>query len=140
MLRFFGGLFILALLVAGWGYARGWFTVSRTDTGESTNITFALDKDTAKRDVHAARTEFDDGLRKFDAKLAELKQRAQAAASDRRAALDAKIKDLERDRSDVARKIDELETATRERVQELVTDIRSALERLRGAIDRALAS
>ena len=140
MLRFFGGLFIIALLVAGWGYARGWFSVTKTETGESTNITFALDKDSAKRDVQAAQSEFDGGLRKFDAKLAELKQRAQAAASDRKAALDASIKDLERDRADVVRKIDELETATHERMQELMTDIRSALDRLRAAIDRALAS
>lgn len=140
MLRFFGGLFIIVLLVAGWGYARGWFSVTKTDTGESTNITFALDKDQAKRDVQAAQSEFDDGLKKFDAKLAELKQRAQAAASDQKAALDAKIKDLERDRADVVRKIDELKTATHERMHELMTDIRSALDRLRTAIDRALAS
>ena len=140
MLRFFGGLFILVLLVGGWGYARGWFSVSKTETGESTNITFAVDKDQAKRDVHAAQTEFDDGLRKFDAKLAELKQRAQTAASDQKAALDAKVEDLERDRADVAKKIDEFKTAAHERMQELMKDIRSALDRLHGAIDRALAS
>ena len=140
MLRFFGGLFIIVLLVGGWGYARGWFSVSKTETGESTNITFALDKDQAKRDAQAAQTEFDDGLRKFDAKLAELKQRAQAAASDQKAVLDAKVKDLERDRADVAKKIDEFKTATHERMHELMTDIRSALDRLRGAIDRALGS
>jgi hypothetical protein len=140
MLRFFGALFIIALLVAGWGYARGWFSVTKTETGESTHITFALDKDQAKRDVQAAQAEFDDGMRKVDVKLAELKQRARAAASDRKAALDASVKDLERDRADVARKIDEFKTATHERMKDLMTDIRSALDRLRGAIDHALAS
>ena len=140
MLRFFGVLFLIVLLVGGWGYARGWFSVSETDTADSTRVTFGLDMDKAKHDFQSSKEDFDDALKKFDTKLTQLKQRAQAATADRKAALEKTVSDFDRDREAVSKRIDEFKTASHARMSELKADIKSMLERMRTAIDRALES
>jgi hypothetical protein len=69
-----------------------------------------------------------------------LKQRAQAAAADRKPALEQKVSDFERDREALSKRIDEFKTASRARMSELKSDIKAALDRMRTAIDRALES
>jgi hypothetical protein len=140
MLRFFGVLFVIALLVGGWGYARGWFSVSRTDTADATRVTFGLDKDKLEHDFQSSKEDFDDALKKFDTKLTQLKQRAQAAAADRKPALEKTVSEFERDREAVSKRIGEFMTATHARMIELKADIKASLERMRTAIDRALES
>jgi DNA anti-recombination protein RmuC len=140
MLRFLGVFFLIALLVGGWGYARGWFSVSETDAGDSTRVTFGLDKDKVKRDFQSSKEDFDDALKKFDSKLTQLKQRTQAAAADRKAALELKVSDFERDREAVSKRIDEFKTASHAHMSELKADIEAMLDRMRTAIDRVLES
>jgi uncharacterized protein YukE len=140
MLRFLGVFFLIALLVGGWGYASGWFTVSETDTGDSTRVTFGLDKDKARREFQSSKEDFDDALKKFDSKLTQLKQHAQGAAADRKAALEKKISDFERDREAVSKRIDEFMTASHAHMGDLKADIKAMLDRMRTAIDRALES
>lgn len=54
MRKFLGTLVILALIVAGVGFYRGWFGVSTDDQPGETNIEVTIDKDKIKQDAEAA--------------------------------------------------------------------------------------
>lgn len=52
MLRLLGFLVLLAVLVAGVGFVRGWFSIDTADGGTSSkSVTLTLDKDKAKDDI-----------------------------------------------------------------------------------------
>ena len=54
MRNFLGTLTILALLVAGVGFYRGWFDVSTDDQPGITNVELTIDKDRISQDAEAA--------------------------------------------------------------------------------------
>src|SRR6185295_4699520 len=116
MLRFFGVLTLVALLLGGWGYARGWFSVSKTQTDDTTRITFGLDKDKAKKDFQSTQSNFEDGLRNVDAKIDQLKLRAQSAVADRKVALDRQLADFDDERTEISKKFEEWKTAGHDRM------------------------
>jgi hypothetical protein len=53
MARFVGVLVILAALVAGIGFYRGWFTFGSESADGKTHINLTVDKDKVKSDVNA---------------------------------------------------------------------------------------
>lgn len=55
MLRFLGLLVVLALLVAGFGYYQGWWTVETKDGKEGYDIKVNVDKGQFKKDVDKAK-------------------------------------------------------------------------------------
>ena len=136
MLRFLGFLVILALVVGGIGYARGWFFVDRHPATDS--VTFGMDKNRLEEDLRISRARYDEQMKEFDAKLARLKTKASAASASARESLDAKVAEFERDREDLARKLTELKSSTKERFTQLKDEIEAAFRRMGDAIDRAL--
>lgn len=54
MRKFLGTLVILAMIVAGVGFYRGWFGVSTDDQPGETNVELKIDKDRIKQDAAAA--------------------------------------------------------------------------------------
>jgi hypothetical protein len=60
MMRFIGVLVVLLILVAGFGYYRGWFQAeSATGAGQST-LTVTVDKDKINQDKAKAQQEMHD--------------------------------------------------------------------------------
>ena len=55
MRKFLGTLVILALIVAGIGFYRGWFAVSTEDQPGETNVELKIDKDKIKQDADAVK-------------------------------------------------------------------------------------
>ncbi len=53
MRKFLGTLVILALIVVGVGFYRGWFGVSTEDQPGETNVELRIDKDKIKQDAEA---------------------------------------------------------------------------------------
>lgn len=54
MRKFLGTLVILAAIVVGVGFYRGWFDVSTDDQSSETNVELKIDKDKIKQDAEAA--------------------------------------------------------------------------------------
>jgi hypothetical protein len=54
MRKALGTLVIIALIVAGVGFYRGWFGVSTEDQPGETNVELRIDKDKIKQDAEAA--------------------------------------------------------------------------------------
>ena len=54
MRKFLGRLVILALIVVGVGFYRGWFDVSVNDQPDQTNVELTIDKKRIKQDAEAA--------------------------------------------------------------------------------------
>jgi hypothetical protein len=50
-MRFLGFLFLIVLAVAAFGYYRGWFTVTTTHAGGSTNVDIGVDTDRIRGDT-----------------------------------------------------------------------------------------
>lgn len=67
-MRLLGLLFLLALIVAGVGWCRGWFVVRTTHAGERDRVELTVDRDRIEEDAAAA------------------KRRIEGAADDREAA------------------------------------------------------
>jgi len=136
MLRFLGFLVILALIVGGIGYARGWFFVDKNPATDT--VTFGMDKNRLEEDLKISRARYDEQMTEFDAKLARLKAKASAASAGARESLDRQVAEFERDREDLARKLSELKNSTKERFSQLKEEIEAAFRRMGDAIDRAL--
>ena len=136
MLRFLGFLVILALIVGGIGYARGWFFVDKNASTDT--VTFGMDKNRLEEDLKISRARYDEQMTEFDAKLARLKTKASAASAGARESLDRQVAEFERDREDLARKLSELKNSTKERFSQLKDEIEAAFRRMGDAIDRAL--
>lgn len=54
MRKFLGTLVILAVIIAGVGFFRGWFGVSSDDQPGETNVELTIDKDKIKQDAETA--------------------------------------------------------------------------------------
>jgi len=54
MRKFLGRLVILALIVVGVGFYRGWFDVSVNDQPDQTNVELTIDKKRIKQDAEVA--------------------------------------------------------------------------------------
>jgi hypothetical protein len=67
MTRFIGALVIIALLVAGFGWYRGWFQFGTTNEGDKTNINIKVDKEKIREDERKAQ----EGLRNLGQKASE---------------------------------------------------------------------
>jgi hypothetical protein len=67
MARFIGVLVIIALLIAGFGYYRGWFHIGTTNEGDKTNINIGVDTQKIREDEHKA----EEGLRKLGTKASD---------------------------------------------------------------------
>jgi len=140
MLKFLGFILILALLVGAWGYHRGWFSVSETNASGSEQVTFGLDKEKLKQDLHSAHSTLDQKMRDFEAQLAKLKERAKAASADQRVALDRQIQELEGDRDRISNKLTDLKSASGDKAKQLGDEIHAALDKSRAALDKTLES
>jgi hypothetical protein len=57
MQRFLGGLVIVAILIGAFGFYRGWFSFSKTNADNSTNLTIQVNKDKIKEDEEKAKEE-----------------------------------------------------------------------------------
>jgi hypothetical protein len=55
MLRLIGLLVVVAVIVAGIGWYRGWFQVSSTNTGQGPHVTVTVDKDKIQSDKQEAK-------------------------------------------------------------------------------------
>jgi hypothetical protein len=55
MLRFFGTVFVLALIVLVVGVAIGWFDLRRVDAGERSSVQISVDEERVKRDAAAVK-------------------------------------------------------------------------------------
>jgi|HubBroStandDraft_1064217.scaffolds.fasta_scaffold198435_1 hypothetical protein len=60
MIRFLGILVVLAALVAGIGYYRGWFHAASADTNGQGTVTLTVDKDKLNQDKASAQQEVQD--------------------------------------------------------------------------------
>ena len=54
MRKFLGTLVLLASIVAGVGFSRGWFDVSTDDQPGTTNVELKIDKEKIKQDAETA--------------------------------------------------------------------------------------
>ena len=80
MRNFLGTLTILALLVAGVGFYRGWFDVSTDDQPGITNVELTIDKDRISQDAEAASAKARDLTSRIDDQFGE--SAAEASESD----------------------------------------------------------
>jgi hypothetical protein len=64
MARFIGVLVIIAALIAGVGYYRGWFTVGSESADGKTHINMTVDKDKVKSDVNAVQQKATDTFKR----------------------------------------------------------------------------
>ena len=57
MKRLFAVLIVLALVVVGWGFYRGWFALSSSeaDQGNKVNVNLTVDGDKVQEDVEAVK-------------------------------------------------------------------------------------
>ena len=53
-MRSLGFLFLVVLVVAGFGYFRGWFSVTTTHAGGKNEVTLGVDQDKIRDDANAA--------------------------------------------------------------------------------------
>jgi hypothetical protein len=67
MARFIGGLVLVALIIAGFGWYRGWFQIGTTHEGDKTNINIEVNKEKIREDENKAQ----EGLRNLGHKAAE---------------------------------------------------------------------
>lgn len=54
MLRLFGFLFLVVLVLAGVGYVRGWYSFGTVEAGGKTGVTVEIDRDKIGKDTAAA--------------------------------------------------------------------------------------
>lgn len=140
MLKFLGFILVLALLVGAWGYHRGWFSISETNVNGSEQVTFGLDKEKLKQDLHGAHSALDAKLRDFEAQLAKLKERAKVASGDQKVALDRQVQGFERDRDQISNKLTDLKSATGDKAKVIGDEIQALLDKSRAALDKTLES
>ncbi len=55
MRKFLGTLVLLAAVVVGVGWMRGWFDINTQSVDDETNIEFRIDKEKIKQDAEAAK-------------------------------------------------------------------------------------
>lgn len=60
MIRFLGMLVVLFVLVAGFGYYRGWFRAESHDTNGHDAVTLTVDKDKLDQDKASAQQKVED--------------------------------------------------------------------------------
>jgi chromosome segregation ATPase len=137
MLKFLGSLVVIAAVIGGIGYWRGWFTVDRREGPDGSQVAVGLDRDQMNRDAAATRKAFEDGMDSVKAKIERLRQRAPASDADR-ARSQQEVSEFERQRDELARKIEELKTASGARYEQLKREIRETLDRMGEALDRSL--
>ncbi len=60
MIRFFGMIVFLCVLIAGVGYYRGWFRAATSDTTGQSNVTVTVDKNKLDQDKASAQQQVQD--------------------------------------------------------------------------------
>jgi hypothetical protein len=60
MIRFLGILFVLCLLVAGFGFLRGWFHAGSSNTNGQGTVTVTVDQNKVDQDKASAQQEVQD--------------------------------------------------------------------------------
>jgi hypothetical protein len=138
MLRFLGFVVVLALLIGAFGYGRGWFTVDKQREGDETKVTFGLDRDKVEEDLRLANAKIDAKQRAIDEKMLRLRDRAARATADAKVEIDAELKELDLERTEISRKLDEMKAATGQKMRELRDEIAEELDRVEDSLDKAL--
>ena len=54
MRKLLGTLVIVVAVIAGFGFYRGWFSISKDDRPEETNVQLTIDKDKIRQDTDEA--------------------------------------------------------------------------------------
>jgi hypothetical protein len=80
----------LVIVIAG-GCDSGPVRTNKIDSGSSTTVTVAIDKEQIRRDKEAFRLKAEAKLREWDQKLAELQTRAEKAGGETKANLEREI-------------------------------------------------
>ena len=87
MLRFLGGILVIALLIGAFGYGRGWFTVDPSTENGRSQITFGLDRNKVDEDIRIVQEKIGSKQRSIDEKMLKLREelsRTQGGRSTRR--------------------------------------------------------
>ena len=99
--RHFAALALLIVITGGCD--SGPVRTNKTDSGSSTTVTVAIDKEQMRRDKEAFRLKAEAKLREWDQKLAELQTRAEKAGGETKADLEREI-DAQKPKLEAARR------------------------------------
>lgn len=109
MMKFLGFLFLVTLGVAGYGYWKGWFEVTKSDAQGKTSYGVTIDNDKMSSDLDAMTKWAHEQLDALDQKIDELRNKAAKASNETKPEIERQIRALEAQRGEAKESLQELE-------------------------------
>jgi Skp family chaperone for outer membrane proteins len=125
------GLVLIAAVVAGVGFWRGWFTFEKTRTDDGkTHVGVGADKDKFNKDKDAFKAAAAKKYQALKDKLASLRSKSKDLKGDAKAKADKEIEDLAKKHDALDAKMKHLDNAAEEKFDDVKQDVGKALDDL----------